>query len=171
MARVTVQSPNPLEWLFTPMLLSMAGAVLLALPVKLFGLQLPEPVFPLALAFAWAVIRPSILAPFALLALGLFLDLFWDGPFGLWALALLVAYAATLSVRRVLSGLGWWGLGGWYVVAVALAMGAGVAITMMDSAVVPSLVAVAWQTLACLALFPLSYRLIERFEDADVRFR
>jgi rod shape-determining protein MreD len=31
--------------------------------------------------------------------------------------------------------------------------------------------AVAWQYLATILLYPFSHRLIERFEDADVRFR
>jgi rod shape-determining protein MreD len=165
------QRLDPWQWLGLPALACAAATVVLAVPLRVFGLQLPEPVFPLMLAFAWAVIRPSMLAPFALLALGLFLDLYWGGPVGLWVIALLAAYALTLSVRRVLSGLGWWGLGGWYAAAVGLAMGVGYGTTRLDSAVAPSLWAVGWQTLANLALFPLAYRLIERFEDADVRFR
>ena len=115
----------------------MAATVLFATPVRLFGLGPPEPVFPLVLAFAWAVIRPSILGPFALLALGLFLDLWWGAPVGLWPMALLTAYAITLGVRRVLSGLGWWSLAGWYALALAaatgLAMGVGLLTTLFRS--------------------------------------
>ena len=88
--------------------------MLLGTPFRVFGLRLPEPVFPMVLAFAWAVIRPSMIAPFVLLALGLFLDLYWGGPFGLWALALLAAYAMVLlGVRSIMSGqsrLVLWGL-------------------------------------------------------------
>jgi rod shape-determining protein MreD len=162
---------DPWRWLGLPSLACVAATAVLATPLKVFGLQLPEPVFPLALAFAWAVIRPSILAPFALLALGLVLDLFWGGPVGLWGLALLAAYAVTVSVRRVLSGLGWWGLAGWYLAAVLAAMAAALALTVFVAHAAPSLLAVFWQLLATLALYPLAYRLIERFEDADVRFR
>jgi rod shape-determining protein MreD len=165
------QRLDPWRWLGLPALACVAATIVLATPLRIFGLPLPEPVFPLALAFAWAVIRPSILAPFALLALGLFLDRWWDGPVGLWVIALLAPYAATLSVRRVLSGLGWWGLGGWYAVAVALAMGTGYLITSLDVGAAPNLLAVFWQFLASLVLFPFAYGLIDRFEDADVRFR
>jgi rod shape-determining protein MreD len=165
------QRLDPWRWLGLPSLACVAATIVLATPIRLFGLPLPEPVFPLVLAFAWAVIRPSILAPFTLLLLGVFLDLWWGGPIGLWAVALLVAYAVTLSVRRVLSGLGWWGLCAWYAVAVGLAMGAGDLMTVMDNGAAPSLIAVFWQFVASLVLFPLSNRLIERFEDADVRFR
>ena len=62
---------NPVGWL------GVADAALpsprpccLATPIRIFGFALPEPVFPLVLAFAWAVIRPSVLPPFALLAAG-----------------------------------------------------------------------------------------------------
>ena len=51
--------------------------VVFAAPLRVLGLQLPEPVFGLVLAFAWPIIRPSVLAPFVLLAYGLFTDLYW----------------------------------------------------------------------------------------------
>jgi rod shape-determining protein MreD len=167
----TTRRLDPWRWLGLPSLICVVATLLFSAPIRLFGLAPPEPVFPLTLAFAWAVIRPSMLAPFILLLLGLFLDLWWGGPLGLWAVCLLVSYGVTLGVRRVLSGLGWWGLGGWYVVATSAAMGAGVLLTAMMTDAPPDLLAVAWQGLACLALFPFAHRLIERFEDADVRFR
>lgn len=167
----TARRLDPWSWLLLPSLIAIAATMLLSAPVRIFGLALPEPVFPLALAYAWAVVRPSILPPFFLLGLGLFLDLWQGAPVGLWPMALLCAYAVTFNVRRVLSGLGWWGLGGWYVVVVGSAMGAGVIVTMMVAGQSPNLFAVLWQFLPSLALFPFAHRLIERFEDADVRFR
>ena len=77
----------------------------------------------------------------------------------------------TLSVRRVLTGLGWLALAGWYAVAIGVAMAVGVVITGLRAEAMPSPLAVFWQYIATLALFPLANRLIERFEDADVRFR
>jgi rod shape-determining protein MreD len=78
-----MQSTRPLEpwrWLGVPALVAVVATIVFAIPIKVFGLQLPEPVFPMVLAFAWAVIRPSVIAPFVLMLLGLFLDLFWGGP-------------------------------------------------------------------------------------------
>ena len=43
--------------------------LIFAIPFRVFSLQLPEPVFCMVPVFAWAVIRPSILAPFAILLL------------------------------------------------------------------------------------------------------
>jgi rod shape-determining protein MreD len=42
---------------------------------------------------------------------------------------------------------------------------------MLDAKGMPSLVSVGWQFLATILLYPFTHRLIEMFEDADVRFR
>jgi len=162
---------SPLRWLGAPLLLAMVATVLLATPLRIFGLPLPEPVFPLALAFAWAVIRPSILPPFALLLLGLFLDVFWGGPEGLWPLCLLCAYAVVLWARRLIIGRGMLAMLAWYALVTAGAFGVGFLLMTMDAGEAPNLLAVGFQYLATLALFPIAYRLVDRYEDADVRFR
>ena len=162
---------DPLRWLGFPILVAVAPTLFLATPLRVFGLRLPEPVFPLVLAFAWAVIRPSMLAPVLLLALGLFLDLFWGGPIGLWALALLAAYGLVLGVRPILTGRGAVVLWIWYGAACALAFGVGTLVTALKTGAWPSPLALFWQFLITLLLYPFANRLIERFEDADVRFR
>ena len=161
----------PWLWLGLPMFQALALTLLFAVPLRVFSLQLPEPVFPMVLAFAWAVIRPSVLAPFAILAMGLFLDLFWGAPLGLWALSLLVSYGVVLSARSILAGQSAPIMWGWYVTACAVAMLAGVLFTRLQAHASPSLVAVAWQLLATAVLYPFAHRLIDKFEDADVRFR
>jgi rod shape-determining protein MreD len=167
----TVSRLDPLRWLGLPVVGAVLPTLLLAAPLRVFGLQLPEPVFPMVLAFAWAVIRPSMIAPFMLLALGLFLDLFWGGPVGLWALALLAAYSLVLTVRRTLTGRGAVVLWIWYGAACALAFGVGTLVTALKTGSLPSPFALFWQFLITLLLYPFAHRLIERFDDADVRFR
>ena len=165
------KSMTPIGWLGLPMLACAAATVLLATPIRVFGLALPEPVFPLALAFAWAVIRPSVLPPFALLVMGLFLDVFWGGPQGLWPLCFLATYAAVLAVRRLILSQDFIIMWASYAAATALAFGVGYALMTMVSGTGPNLIAVGWQYLATFALFPFAFRLIGRYEDADVRFR
>jgi rod shape-determining protein MreD len=162
---------DPLQWLGLPLMTAAAATLFLAVPLRIFGLQLPEPIFPLVLAFAWAVIRPSMLAPLLLLATGLMLDLFWGDPAGLWALALLAAYGLTLAVRTTLTGRGAVVMWIWYSGACALAFGVGTLVTFEKTGSIPSPFALAWQGFITLLLYPLAHRLIERFEDADVRFR
>ncbi len=162
---------NPLRWLGGPLLLCVIATLLLATPIRVFGLALPEPVFGLVPAFAWAMIRPSILPPFALLLLGLYMDVLWGGPTGLWPACLLVAYAPVLVLRNVLAGQGFITMWAWYAAACAMAFGFGIYLLMLDSGEIPNLIAVGWQFLVTAALYPFAHTLIERYEDADVRFR
>ena len=121
--------------------------------------------------FAWAVIRPSILAPMGILIMGLFMDLFWGGAQGLWALALLIAYGILLAGRNMMAGQSRTMLWVWYGMVAAIVELTGYLFIMLDSKTMPYLPTVGWQYLATLVLFPFAYRLIDMFEDADVRFR
>src|SRR4051812_24951768 len=93
---------DPWRWLVAPLLIALLASVAFAAPIRIFGMRLPEPVFALVPTFAWAVIRPAVLAPFLVLAMGLFLDLFWGSPLGLWGLSLLVAYGGALFSRSMM---------------------------------------------------------------------
>jgi rod shape-determining protein MreD len=162
---------DPWRWIGVPTLLCLAFTLLFGMPLRIFGLEAPEPVFAMVPAFAWAVIRPAILAPIALLFMGLVMDLFWGSPIGLWSLCLLIAYGAVLSARNMLVGqsrpMMWAG----FAVTCAVAELAGFLFTQLDVESAPSLIAVFWQFLATILLYPFAHRLIDRFEDADVRFR
>lgn len=168
------QSTRPLDpwrWLGVPFGACVLATILFAIPVRFLGMALPEPVFPLIPAFAWAVIRPSVLPPVLLLFLGLFLDLIHGGPKGLWAIGLVVAYAFVFLTRAAMIGQSRVMLWIWFGAASALAVGAGYILTMLDSLVSPNLFATFWQFAATVLLYPFAHRLIQRFEDADVRFR
>ena len=166
-----IRSMEPWRWIGVPMVQALALTVLFGIPFKVFGLPLPEPVFPMVAAFAWAVFRPSILAPFAVLIMGLFLDYFWGGPIGLWAVCLLAAYGVALGGRTMMAGQSQAILWTWYAVVTAVAMLLGYLFILLDAKATPGLVAMAWQSLATIVLYPFAHRLIEMFEDADVRFR
>jgi rod shape-determining protein MreD len=154
-----------------PLLQALGATILFGIPLRAWGLQLPEPVFPMAVAFAWAVIRPSVLAPFGVLLMGLFLDIFWGGPIGLWALCLLIAYGMALAGRSMMAGQNRAVVWAWYGMVTATAMLAGYLFVMLDSKSTPGLVPMGWQFLATFVLYPFAHRLIDLFEDADVRFR
>jgi rod shape-determining protein MreD len=153
------------------MLMSALATMALAIPLRMFGLGLPEPVFPMVLAFAWAVIRPSVLGPFALLAIGLFNDLFWDCPLGLWPVSLLVAYFVVLLSRSLMAGQSNRVMWGWYIAVSLLSFGSAYGFTVAISGVTPNLLATGLQFVVTIALYPLAHWLIDQFEDADVRFR
>jgi len=171
MNRHPSQPLQPAVWLGVPFLLAIVATFLFSIPLRLFTLALPEPVFPIVLAFAWAVIRPSVLGPFAVLFLGLFLDLFWGGPIGLWPLSLLAGYSLILLSRNLMVGQGPEILFGWYLAATGAAMGTAYLAILLTTGEAPNALGTVWQYLVTAALYPLAHYLIERFEDADVRFR
>jgi rod shape-determining protein MreD len=162
---------DPWRWIGAPTVLCLAATLVFAIPFRVWGYQLPEPIFPLAPAFAWAVIRPSILAPLMLLGMGLFLDLFWGGPMGLWPLSILVGYAVILFCRSIMSGQSRFVLGGWFAAMVLISMTVAYVATTLDVGYPPSVMATFWQFLPTSLLYPFAHRLVDRFEDADVRFR
>ena len=166
-----VRSLDPWRWLGVPLVQVLIATVLFGIPLRVWGLQLPEPLFAMPVVFAWAVIRPSVLAPFAILIMGLFLDIFWGGAMGLWALCLLIAYGVLLAGRSMMAGQSKTILWIWYGIVAGIAQLSGYLFIMLDSKSMPSLASVGWQYLATVVLFPFAYRLIDMFEDADVRFR
>ncbi len=171
MASLTAERLDPLRWIAAPMALCMLATVLFAAPISVFGLQLPEPVFAMVPAFAWAVLRPSLLAPACLLLLGLFDDLVWGGRLGLWGLGLLVAYGFVLITRNMMTGQSRLMMVLWYVVAWSAGMGAAWLAVRLGTGDAPNILAVAGQWLPTALLYPLADRLIGRFEDIDPRFR
>lgn len=168
---VAVRVVGPTQWIFIPALITVAATILLATPVELFGLSLPEPVIPMVLAFAWPLIRPSIIAPVVLMALGLFLDIFWYGPLGVWGLALLGIYAVVLGSRSFLIGQETAVLFVWYAACCCVAFLLAYLIVGIKAGNAPSILSLLGQVFPTLLLFPFADRMIERFEDGDVRFR
>jgi rod shape-determining protein MreD len=150
---------------------ALGATVVIDIPIRIFGLSLPEPVFPLILAFAWAVIRPSLLGPFILVLLGLFLDLFDAGPLGLWPIGLLVAYAVALVGRTLMVGQETEVMSVYFAASTAAAFATAYLLINVAGHGRPNLIAVLWQFISTLVFFPVVLTLRDRFRDADIRFR
>ena len=161
----------PWRWIGVPLLQCLILTVLFSLPFRIFGLSLPEPIFPMVPAFAWAIIRPSMLAPVAVLVMGLFLDILWSAPMGLWAVSLLLVYGAALVGRSIMAGQAFPVMWAWYAMATGLALGSAYLLSAVSAHATAHPLDVGWQFLATVILFPFAHLLIDRFEDADVRFR
>ena len=168
---VAVRVIGPVQWIVIPALVTVAVTILLATPVELFGLNLPEPVIPMVLAFSWPLIRPSVTAPLVLTLLGLILDVLTYGPLGLWALALLAVYAVVLASRSFLIGQDTAVLFAWYAACCCLAFLMAYLVVALIARNPPSILSLIAQIVPTLLLFPFADRMIERFEDGDVRFR
>lgn len=167
---ISVRVVGPLEWIVYPALATIVLTILFATPVRVFGVSLPEPVFPLVLAFAWPMIRPSILAPMVLFLLGLFLDLFWGGAVGLWPLCLMAVYGTMLAVKTFMAGLT--GILNFllYVGSILLAFFIAYMVMALRVGNAPSIMSLIGQILPTILLFPVADWLMEMFDDNDVRF-
>lgn len=169
----TVRVVGPLQWIVYPALIVVALSIVLATPVELFGLKLPEPILPMVLAFAWPLIRPSMIAPLVLLLLGLFVDLLLAGaqPLGVWSLSLLVVYGVVLAARNLLAGQETQILFIWYACCTLLAFLLTYLIVSIQAANAPSILSLFGQMIPTLLLFPIANWMIERFDDGDMRLR
>ncbi len=162
---------GPQDWLLYPALLAVLMTLIFATDLPLpFGLDLPEPVWPVALAFAWSLIRPSFIAPVLLAAMGLFLDYFWGAPLGFYVICLMAVHAVTLIIRSYIVGQDTWVVIGAYTLAVLLFFALGTVLTALDSGVVPRLISVFEQMLVTWGLVVFVLILLERFLNSDVRF-
>lgn len=167
---ISVRVVSPMEWVVYPALAAVLLTIVLATPLRIFGISLPEPVFPLVLAFAWPMIRPSFLGPVVLFALGLFLDLFWGGMLGLWPLCLMAVYGGILAVRTFMAGQSTLVNFLLYVGSLLLAFFMAYLVTALRIGNAPSFFALLGQVLPTLLLFPAADWLMQKFDDNDVRF-
>ncbi|QYC11591.1 hypothetical protein [Brevundimonas nasdae] len=166
-----VRVVGPLQWIVYPALAVVAATIILGMPVQLFGLRLPEPVIPMVLAFCWPLIRPSMIAPAVLFGLGVFLDLFWEGPLGLWSLALMSVYCTVLFARNLIAGHEGLIRFAWYAACTLGAFLMAYLIVAMRSGNPPAILSLVLQVLPTLLLYPAVDWLLERFDDSDTRFR
>lgn len=166
-----VRVVGPVQWIVYPALAAVATTILLATPVELFGLKMPEPVLPLVLAFAWPLIRPSMVAPAVLFGLGLFLDLMWGGTLGVWPLSLMIVYGVVLAGRNLLAGQETQILFIWYAICTLTAFLLAYLMVSVKVGNAPSILSLMGQMIPTLLLFPIADWMIQRFDDGDLRFR
>ncbi|MGZ3305112.1 MAG: hypothetical protein ACXU8U_04555 [Asticcacaulis sp.] len=161
---------GPWDWIIAPALICVGLTILLATAVQPLGLDLPEPVSPLVLAFAWPLIRPSYFAPLVLGLLGLFLDLFWHAPTGFWTLSLMLVYGCLVAARSYIIGQDLLVVFlVWLLVELAFFTVCTV-FAVLDAGAVPRLWGVFEQMLATTILFPAVVYLLEKYLHADARF-
>jgi len=167
-----VRVVGPLDWVGYPALICILLSVAFATAVRFpGGAQLPEPIFPMLLAFAWPLIRPSMIGPAVLLFLGLFEDLLLGTPLGLWTLTFVGVYAGILWTRHLIVGQDFRILFGWWAGTVSCAYMAAYLVICLEDGAAPSLIGSALQLGVTLVLFPFANNLVQRFDDGDVRFR
>lgn len=88
-----------------PLFTGLAFVVIANVPVSLLAGMVPAPLFCLVPIYFWCLVRPDLMTPAAVLAIGLVEDILSGGPPGVWTLAFVLAYALISRQRESFAGL------------------------------------------------------------------
>jgi len=150
-----------------PVLIALAGAVLLALPLRLFEGLAPTPLIPLAAVFHWSARDPDRMPAPAVLAVGLAQDLLTGAPIGLYATLYLAVRWLVLSQDDFLHGRDRGALWGGFALAGAAATvflwGAAGLEAGRIASIVPALKQIAFTAL----LYPVLAAAFDRIDGRD----
>ncbi len=138
-----------------PFLMGVAGVLLLALPVRLFGGAMPMPIIPLAVIFFWSLYDPLKLPASSVFVIGLFQDALTGGPFGLWSCVYLMVQYVVLSQRSYFLGrepqVVWLGF---ILVAVGAAISVWLVMSLLAGYLLP-LWGLSYQIIATICFYPV----------------
>ena len=88
-----------------PLFTGLAFVLIANLPVSLLAGMVPAPLFGLVPIYFWCLVRPDLMTPAAVLAIGLAEDILSGGPPGVWTLAFVLTYALLARQRESFAGL------------------------------------------------------------------
>jgi rod shape-determining protein MreD len=87
--------------LFTGLLLVLIANT----PISLLVGLVPAPLLALVPVYFWCLVRPDLMTPIAVMAIGLAEDILSGGPPGVWTLAFVLTYALVARQRDSFAGL------------------------------------------------------------------
>ena len=100
-------SPNRFRSLtgLTPLFCGLFCTLLTNIPVSFLGGVVPPPLLALVPVYFWCLMRPDLMTPIAVLAIGFAEDVLSGGPPGVWTLSLVLTYALVSRYRDSFAGL------------------------------------------------------------------
>ena len=100
-------TPNHFRFLvgLTPLLCGLACTFLTNIPVSVLGGLVPPPLLALSPVYFWCLLRPDLMTPVAVLAIGFAEDMLSGGPPGVWTLSFVLTYALISRYRDSFAGL------------------------------------------------------------------
>lgn len=105
--RLMVVLPGPVAAII-PLFCALVGVVASSLPVSLSDGHIPPPLFALMCIYFWNLVRPDLVPPGVVFAIGLAEDLLSGSPPGLWTSAFIVTYILVDRQHEVFAGLAGW---------------------------------------------------------------
>ena len=89
----------------TPLLCGLICSVLTNIPVSLLGGLVPPPLLALVPVYFWCLLRPDLMTPVVVLAIGFAEDVLSGGPPGVWTLSFVLTYGLVARYRESFAGL------------------------------------------------------------------
>ena len=89
----------------TPLFCGLCCTLLTNIPVSFLGGVVPPPLLALVPVYFWSLMRPDLMTPVAVLAIGFAEDVLSGGPPGVWTLSLVLTYALVSRYRDSFAGL------------------------------------------------------------------
>ena len=89
----------------TPLCCGLFCTFLTNIPVSLLGGLVPPPLLALVPVYFWGLLRPDLMTPVAVLAIGVAEDVLSGGPPGVWTLSFVLTYSLVSRYRDSFAGL------------------------------------------------------------------
>jgi rod shape-determining protein MreD len=88
-----------------PILCGFAAVAISNLPLSLTNGLVPTPLLGLVPIYFWCLVRPDLMTPAAVFAIGVLQDILAGGPPGVWTLSFVTTYAVIDRQRDAFAGL------------------------------------------------------------------
>jgi rod shape-determining protein MreD len=88
-----------------PILCGFIAVLFSNLPLSFTNGLVPAPLLALMPIYFWCLVRPDLMTPAAVFAIGLLQDIMAGGPPGIWTLSFVVTYAIIERQREAFAGL------------------------------------------------------------------
>jgi rod shape-determining protein MreD len=88
-----------------PLFTGLSLVLIANVPVSLLAGLVPSPLLGLVPIYFWCLVRPDLMTPAAVMAIGLAEDILSGGPPGVWTLAFVLTYALVARQRDSFAGL------------------------------------------------------------------
>ncbi len=88
-----------------PMFTGLFFVLVANVPISLLAGMVPAPLLALVPIYFWCLVRPDLMTPAAVMAIGLAEDILSGGPPGVWTLSFVLTYALVARQRESFAGL------------------------------------------------------------------
>jgi rod shape-determining protein MreD len=87
-----------------PLVTGLIGVAIANIPISLLSGSVPSPLLALVPIYFWCLVRPDLMTPASVFAIGMAQDILSGGPPGVWTLSFVLTYALVARQRESFAG-------------------------------------------------------------------